>query len=177
MDQIRKSIRSTQINDNDDLEPPQEANNPKTHLLFAAIIDTGKIYTDQTGRFPVTSSKGHKYVLILYDFDTSVILTEPLKNRTASEILRAYSTLVTYLRNRGFQPCIHWLGNEASNLLMEYTIKPNKLHINWYHHTCIVAMQPKGQFAPGKITLLRDYAAPTLVFQCTSGIGSPHKQH
>jgi hypothetical protein len=120
MDQIRKNIRSAQINDNDDLEPIQEANNPKTHLLFAAIIDAGKIYTNQTGRFPVTSSKKHTYVLIIYDFDTSAILTEPLKNRTASEILRAYSTLVIYLRNRGFQPCIHWLDNEASSLLKEY---------------------------------------------------------
>ena len=43
---------------------------------------TGKIYTDQTGRFPVTSSKGSKYLMVLYDYDSNAILSEPLKSRS-----------------------------------------------------------------------------------------------
>ena len=48
------------------------------HCVFSAIglpkHDTGKIYTDLTGRFPVTSNRGIKYMLILYEYDTNVTL-------------------------------------------------------------------------------------------------------
>jgi hypothetical protein len=33
----------------------------KTQYVYAATIDAGQIYTDQTGIFPVVSSKGNKY--------------------------------------------------------------------------------------------------------------------
>ncbi len=56
----------------------------------------------------------------MYGYDPNAILTEPIKNRTATEILRAYKKLVTYLTHRGFTPKIHWLDNEASALLKEY---------------------------------------------------------
>ena len=38
-----------------------------------------KIYTDQTGGVPTTSSRGYKYILILYNQDRNSILAEPLK--------------------------------------------------------------------------------------------------
>jgi hypothetical protein len=70
LDQSRKNLRSTKTDDMD-LEEEQEPNNTQTHQIFAAIentdrIYTGKIYTGQTGRFPVTSSQGNKYILVLY---------------------------------------------------------------------------------------------------------------
>ena len=40
-----------------------------TDLKFVGIENTytpGKIYTDQTGRFTVTTRKGKKYVFVLY---------------------------------------------------------------------------------------------------------------
>jgi hypothetical protein len=36
----------------------------KTQHIYAATIDAGQIYTDQTGRFPVVSSKGDKCIMI-----------------------------------------------------------------------------------------------------------------
>lgn len=57
-------------------------------FVFAAIKDLGKIYTDQTGRFPTTSSLGQKYVMILYDYDSNAIMAKPTKNRTGTEILQ-----------------------------------------------------------------------------------------
>ena len=64
-----------------------------TNLAFAGIevtITQGNINTDQTGRFPVTSRKCKKYVFVLYYYDTNAIITEPLKDITGKEILRAY---------------------------------------------------------------------------------------
>ena len=54
---------------------------------------TGKIATDQTGRFPVTSSKGNQYIMVAYAQDPNMFLLEPIKSRSAAEILRAYSII------------------------------------------------------------------------------------
>jgi hypothetical protein len=55
----------------------------KTQYVYATTLDAGQIYTDQTGRFPVVSSKGNKYIMILYDYDSNAILAQPIKYRTA----------------------------------------------------------------------------------------------
>ncbi len=129
LDQTRKNQRLNKTNiptdatqQDDDIK--QEPNNDKTNVVYATIETQGKIYTDQTGRFPVPSSKGNQYIMVMYDYDTNAILTEPLKNRTGSEILRGYQKLHKYLVVRGFKPQVHWLDNEASTALKEY----NKIH-------------------------------------------------
>jgi hypothetical protein len=43
-------------------------------IYVKAIEATGQIYTDQTGRFPTTSSRGNKYVMILYHYDGNASL-------------------------------------------------------------------------------------------------------
>ena len=58
---------------------------------------TGNIFTDQTGRFPVMSSKGNQYIMVLYDYDYSAILAKPMKNRSESELVRVYTRMHTYL--------------------------------------------------------------------------------
>ena len=61
-------------------EPVAEPNNQETEMVFGTIETIGKVYTDQTGRFPVTSSKGTKYIFVLYSYDTNAILMEPLRD-------------------------------------------------------------------------------------------------
>eukprot|EP00957_Ditylum_brightwellii_P174990 13323446-Ditylum_brightwellii.AAC.1 len=50
---------------------------------------TGVIYSDITGKFPYPYSRGHQYIMVLYDWDSNAILGEPMKNRTKEEIVRA----------------------------------------------------------------------------------------
>jgi hypothetical protein len=38
----------------------------KTNLVYAVVIDQGQLYTDLTGRFPVRSSKGNWYIMIVH---------------------------------------------------------------------------------------------------------------
>jgi hypothetical protein len=56
----------------------------KTHCICAAIIDAGKKYIDQTGRFPVVSIKGDKYIMVLYQYDGNTIIADTIKNRTSA---------------------------------------------------------------------------------------------
>jgi hypothetical protein len=64
----------------------------------------GKVYTNLTGRFPKTSIKGKKCVLVLYKYDGNAILAEPNKSRADSEAVRAYTVLYNQLTVAGLQP-------------------------------------------------------------------------
>jgi hypothetical protein len=92
----------------------------KTQYVYAATIDAGQIYTDQTGRFPVVSSKGNTYIMILYDYERNAILAQPIKDRTAPELLRAFQVMEQELVARGIKPKLMKLDNEASKLLKMY---------------------------------------------------------
>ena len=56
----------------------------KTYKLFAkvpAAASKENSYTDQTGRFPHKSTRDHKYLFTLYDYDAKIILQHPLRSR------------------------------------------------------------------------------------------------
>jgi hypothetical protein len=139
MDQSRQNTRSTKIktHNNEPLDDPrQEPNNASTNQIFATVEETGRIYTDQTGQFPVRSINGYRYMLVMYHYDTNAILVTPLKTRHRNEILRGYTKLYQQLNERGFKPTTHWLDNEASNALkafnrthdVEYQLVPLHVH-------------------------------------------------
>jgi hypothetical protein len=53
---------------------PQEPHNTCTHFVFMAIYEiNGNLFTNQTGRFPITSNCGHTYVVVFYIFDANAI--------------------------------------------------------------------------------------------------------
>jgi hypothetical protein len=81
-----------------------------------ATIYAGQIYTDQTGRFPVVSRTGSKYIMILYDYDSNAILAQPIKDRTAPELLRAFQAMEQELVARGLKPKLLKLDNDATKL-------------------------------------------------------------
>jgi hypothetical protein len=97
----------------------------KTNCIYAATIDAGQIYTDQNGRFPVVSSKGNTYIMVLYEYDGYVILKESIKYITAAELLRSFQVMEKKLTSRGLQPKLARLDNEASQLLETYLHEHN----------------------------------------------------
>ena len=61
MDQTCKHVRSTKPDkDISQDNEQQEPNNHPNHNVFANIEETGKVYTYQTGRFPVRSSASNQ---------------------------------------------------------------------------------------------------------------------
>jgi hypothetical protein len=54
----------------------------RTNWVYQQAVQvSGQIFSDQTGRFPVISSKGNQYIMVVYDYDSNHILAEPLKSR------------------------------------------------------------------------------------------------
>jgi hypothetical protein len=102
LNQQRQNARTTKIKDAQVLvTEPNIDHGVKTQFIYAATIDAGQIYTDQTGRFAVVSSNGNKYIMIEYDYDSNAILAQPIKGRTAPEILEAFQVMEQELVTRG----------------------------------------------------------------------------
>ena len=96
----------------DPLPPPRKINN-RIHQVGIQSIDhddftnlKGMILTDQTGGFPITSRKGNKYVMVLYDYDTNANLETPIKNLTKEHLVAGYNELYDILKHAGIQPKI-----------------------------------------------------------------------
>ena len=53
---------------------------------------TGKAFMDLTGRFPTQSRSGYNYILVLVTDDHNYIHVEPMKNRSAPEYVRAFTS-------------------------------------------------------------------------------------
>ena len=86
----------------------------RTNLVTIRCIDvTGKIVTDQRGHFPVTLSRGNKYIMVAYAQDPNMILAEPIKSRSASELLHGYNTIYVNLLNSGFKSLFQITDNEC----------------------------------------------------------------
>jgi hypothetical protein len=121
LNQQRQHARSTKVKEPKVIMEEKDLDQGiKTHYVYAATIDAGQIYTDQTGRFPVVSSKGNKYIMILYDYDSNAIMAQPIKDRTALELLRAFQVMEHKLVACGLKPKLMKLDNEASKLLKTY---------------------------------------------------------
>ena len=116
--QQRQNVRSTQ-NYLTDYVPPTITE--KTHNIFAATIDCrSEIFTDATGPFPVISSLGNKYVLVLYEYDSNYIMVQPIKDRKKATTITAYKKQLNILKRCGLKPKLQKLDNEASQDLLEY---------------------------------------------------------
>ena len=61
--------------------------NFRVNIVVMKLVElNGKIFSDQAGPFPVTSSKGDKYLMVVYDNNTNAILAKPMKIRPQQEI-------------------------------------------------------------------------------------------
>ena len=81
---------------------------------FATTDTTSIIYNDQTGKFPIQSSWGYKYVVICYAYSCNAVLAHPIKNISANELLQAYQHFYTILHNASPSPQMHKMDNETS---------------------------------------------------------------
>jgi hypothetical protein len=76
------------------------------------------MHTDQSGCFPATSSAGTKYIMTLVKVDGNYINAEPMKDRTAGSMIKAYLALWNRLTATGvIKPTRHLLDNKASTEL------------------------------------------------------------
>jgi len=85
------------------------------NILIKVINASETVYSDQTGRLPVQSSRGNTSIMVYYDVDSNCIDVEPIRNHHDNQMIPAYQRLWARTnRNRTNKPALHILDNEAS---------------------------------------------------------------
>jgi hypothetical protein len=108
------------------IEHAQAPHNDKTNMVFMSMVEVeGQLFTDQTGRFPVSSNRGNNYIVIFYAVDPNYIKSYPIKSRHRSELLKAYDDVYQFLRIRGYRPQLHRLDNETSRDVEDFITDNN----------------------------------------------------
>ena len=134
---IRKNVRSTKVKpDPVKEEPLPQPTRPRSsdHDVGAYIVDAkdfnnvlkNLIASDLPGRYPITSARGHKYLFVMYDFDTNYINAVPIKSRKSSELVRGFKECYDTLKKNGLNARLLRLDNEVSKDLIA-EIEENKL--------------------------------------------------
>ena len=105
MRQTRQGVRSTKekvvVRDENNEAVPRT----KQHDIYVRVDQVkDTIYTDQTGKFPITSSRGHKYIMIVCEIDGNAVLMEPMKNKTEDEMVETYQKMIDRLKTGGIFP-------------------------------------------------------------------------
>ena len=111
---------------------------PRTRECYLAIESkpAGTTYSDLCGKYPIKSSRGNQYILVLYDYDTNSISTALTKSRHGYEIRDATIKMLNKLKGSGNPPQLHVLDNEASDMLkhsltkhkITYQLVPPHIH-------------------------------------------------
>ena len=115
MRQVRQGVRSTKEkvivpNDNDEIVPRR-----KQHDIYVRVDQVkDTIYTDQTVKLPITSSRGHKYITIMCENDGNAVLVEPMKNKTEDAMVETNQKMIDRLKTESIFPKKNILDNEIS---------------------------------------------------------------
>ena len=121
-----------------DFFPSEDVPNKKSKDVIYAIVDSEDVIAsgDATGKFPYTSSRGNKCVLIRYNYDANYIKSIALKNREAYTLTEPYLFLSNYFEKAGVKPNTWVMDNKTSSELknalyknsMTYQLVPAYTH-------------------------------------------------
>jgi hypothetical protein len=93
------STRNTHANimatraDVNSMSPTQEVCCLQEMFCFAALADanTGTMYTDLTGDFPIRSFKNMQYIFVAYIYDLNAIIAQRMPSRTNATTIAAFT--------------------------------------------------------------------------------------
>ena len=110
----RQGVRSTKTNLT--TTGPQEQALPqvRSNKLHIHVTPISKLYTANTGRFPIHARSGNQYIMIAYHCDTNLILSKPFPERKDTHRLLAYNKIIQRLTDNKLSVYLQILDNEAS---------------------------------------------------------------
>ena len=86
----------------------------KSNELHVFVTPISKLYTDDTGRFPVHARSGNRYIMIAYHCDANLILADPFFSIKDVHRLLAYNKIMQRLTDNKLCVNLQILDNEAS---------------------------------------------------------------
>ena len=143
--QVRQGVRSTKIKlrpsqsaseEDNQLEMEESTCNDSVNELCIKVVHKSKLYTDDTGRFPVRARSRNQYIMIGYH-SSNLILAQPFSSRKDKHRIAAYNAMIERLTAKGLNANLQVMDNEASkdfkkNMVnkwkVEYQLVPPDMH-------------------------------------------------
>ena len=112
--QKRQGVRSTKTKAPTTI--PQEHVLPqvRSNELHIHVTPISKLYTDDTGRFPVHARSGNRYIMISYHCNANLILAEPFSSRKDAHKLLAYNKIMQKITDNKLSVDLQIIDNESS---------------------------------------------------------------
>ena len=130
LNQQRQHVRSTQPREPlPEIDTSVTAGKKEKDVYIKVFDMKNQVYSDQTGAFPVRSRAGHRYLMVMLEIDSNVIIVEPMTSRRDAEMQRAYLVLIGRLKRAGVQIKKHVLDNECSQSMKELIEKTCKYEL------------------------------------------------
>jgi hypothetical protein len=124
------------------LPPPIET---PSNLVFVVTKPLSKLFTNNTGRFPIRACSGNQYVMIAFHADGNLILQQAFKSKSNRYPIAAYNTIMMHLAARGLSIDLQILDNKVSTAYKEaitfkwnatfQLVPPDMHHRNQVEHT------------------------------------------
>jgi hypothetical protein len=93
------------------LPPPIEV---PSNQVFVVTKPLSKLFTNNTGRFPVRARSGNQYVMIAFHANGNLLLQQAFKSKSGCHCITGYNTIMTRLAARGLSVDLQILDNKAS---------------------------------------------------------------
>jgi hypothetical protein len=131
MKQTKQGVRSTKVVDEEAMLGYQPKPGVKHKDVYLKIFDATKklMFSNQTGKFPITSAHGNKYIMVAVKLDGNYIDCELIQSRKAKSLTKAYQAIFQRWKATGvICPNWHILDNEAPEELKQ-AIRENKCKV------------------------------------------------
>ena len=86
------------------------------------------MYTDQTGAFPIMSSQGNWYLMIICEINSNMILVQPMKNQSSHEMSNTCKKLMNQHKVGNTYPSKHILDNEVLDDFLQHIKQVGIMH-------------------------------------------------
>jgi hypothetical protein len=161
---------------NPTINPPPTLDVP-SHQVFIKVHPISRLYTDDTGRFPVKARSGDQYVMIAYHANGNLILQQAFKTRNDRHRIVAYNAIMSRLAARGLAVDLQILNNEASATYKEAITVKWKANSSLFPQTCTAGIGQSAPSARSRATSCLSWQGWTLHFPRISGTCFSHRQN
>jgi hypothetical protein len=172
----RQGVQSSKVAEPTEDAPTTLPHKKKNNILITEHEVKSLMYANQTGLFPIVSSLGNKYVMILHHVDSNSFWAEAIQNQSGGELILARTRALAWMQRRGLIPKHQILDNQASaeNKAaieasgMTYELVPPK------EHQRKMAEKP---FKPSRIILSESSVAAPYLCQSTYDVNTSHRSN
>jgi hypothetical protein len=117
--QMQQNVRSTKPQSTPHTSPPPTIESPMPlaealQEVFLRVYPISKLYTDDTGHFPIRARSDNQYVMIVYHMDGNPILQQAFQTKADKHRIPVFNTIMARLAACRLLVDLNIRDNEAS---------------------------------------------------------------